>query len=57
MGATPNIKVQVPCIWADGCMLDNCACVILFDLTTPPLMVGGGHGICIIVTVFNSVQL
>ena len=27
-GATTDIKTQVPSIWAKGCMLDNCDCII-----------------------------
>ena len=34
-GATTDIKAQVPSMWAQGCMLDNCAWVIWHDLTTP----------------------
>ena len=28
LGATLKIKAQVLSIWAKGCMLDDCACVI-----------------------------
>ena len=28
-----KIKAQVSSIWAKGCMLDDCMCVILLDMT------------------------
>ena len=28
INVTTDIEAQVPSIWAKGCMLDNCACVI-----------------------------
>ena len=35
-GATTEIKVQEPSIWAKGCTLVDCACTIGLDMTTPP---------------------
>ena len=37
MDATTDIKAQVLSIWAKGCMLDNCTCIILLDMTTSRL--------------------
>ena len=34
-GATTEIKVQEPSIWAKGCMVGDCASVIGLDMTTP----------------------
>ena len=31
-----NIKVQMSSMWAKGCMLDDCLCVISLDMTTHP---------------------
>ena len=35
-GASTELKAQVPSTWANGCMFDNCACVIGLDMTIPP---------------------
>ena len=31
-----KIKAQVSSIWAKGCLLNDCVCVISLDMTTPP---------------------
>ena len=35
-GATTEVKSQEPSIWAKGCMVGDCLCVIGLDMTTPP---------------------
>ena len=35
-GSTTKIKAQVPSIWAKGCILRACVCVIGLDMTTSP---------------------
>ena len=34
--ATTEIKAQAPSIWAKGCVLAKCACIIGLDMTNPP---------------------
>ena len=35
-GATTEVKAQGLSIWAKGCIVSDCACVIGLDITTPP---------------------
>ena len=35
-GATTEVKALEPSIWAKGCMVGDCACVIGLDMTAPP---------------------
>ena len=35
-GATTEVKAHEPSIWAKGCMVGDCACVIGLDVTTLP---------------------
>ena len=50
IGATTDIKTQVPRTWPKGCMLDNCACVNWLDMTIP-LFNGGRMSLHIIITI------
>ena len=34
--ATTENQAQILSLWDKGCILDNCVCVILFDMTTSP---------------------
>ena len=34
--ATTELKAHEPSIWAKGCMVGGCACIIGLHMTTPP---------------------